>query len=206
MCGSGWFELVSSCLPTSSGYLIDCHRKIEYKEEIWSKIVNLHAGLLQSDPLTWILLPLVFSPTKRAAARQRDYGKTDEASSTQLKMSTSSPDLSQFTLAEQQALSWGIPISALHYFDHPNYVNPPNNGPGLLAIFGICLALSWTMVPLRLYCRTSLLKASGLDDVFMICALVLATLMSIFSIMVVHYGVGKHLYDVPLQDMEPLLK
>lgn len=65
-----------------------------------------------------------------------------------------------------------VPISVLLKLPPPNYVNPPTRGDSATVVFGIFTGLVVVVVSLRAYARTSVQQWFGLDDVFILLALV----------------------------------
>lgn len=54
----------------------------------------------------------------------------------------------------------------------PNYVNPPTRGDALLIVNSILIALVAIVVGLRMYTRIIIKRWFGLDDIFILVALV----------------------------------
>jgi hypothetical protein len=54
----------------------------------------------------------------------------------------------------------------------PNYVNPPTRGDALLIVNSILIALVVIVVGLRMYTRLIIKRWFGLDDIFILVALV----------------------------------
>lgn len=65
-----------------------------------------------------------------------------------------------------------VPISDLLKLPPPNYVNPSTRGDSAMIIFCIFTGLIVVVVSLRAYARTSVQQWFGLDDVFILLALV----------------------------------
>lgn len=110
----------------------------------------------------------------------------------------------------------------------------PNRGPQLIAVIAVLLVFSLTAIVLRCYVRISLVKAFGVDDYLMIFAMVcsnptskltdsyqrirnyvlLTHLQSQISFVLfcavaatgVHYGTGRHYWDLEPEDISEALK
>ena len=64
------------------------------------------------------------------------------------------------------------PASVIATWPTPNYKNPATRGNGVTIINAILISLSVILVALRLYVRIAIIKWFGLDDFFLILALV----------------------------------
>ena len=64
------------------------------------------------------------------------------------------------------------PASVVASWPTPNYADPVTRGPQLRIVALLGLILVWLTVGLRLYVRGFILKAFGIDDVFIAMALV----------------------------------
>ncbi|KAL9116238.1 MAG: hypothetical protein Q9227_000609 [Pyrenula ochraceoflavens] len=89
----------------------------------------------------------------------------------------------------------------------PNYIDPTTQGPAYNVIslcFGILAILFFSA---RLYSRFFVTRAPGLDDLFCGVGLGLAIANGILvAIAVKDYGVGRHVWDVPIQWLPSLRK
>jgi hypothetical protein len=65
-----------------------------------------------------------------------------------------------------------IPLSVLASWPAPNYINPETRGPSVVIFNAVLISIVTLTVLLRLYVRASMLRWLGLDDVFIIAALV----------------------------------
>ncbi|KAL7802365.1 hypothetical protein V8C44DRAFT_353411 [Trichoderma aethiopicum] len=82
-----------------------------------------------------------------------------------------------------------------------------NRGPQLLAVILTLLVFAFTATLLRCYVRIKLVKAFGLDDYLMVAALVSFILFCAVAIMGIHYGTGRHYWDIEQQqDIQEALK
>lgn len=111
----------------------------------------------------------------------------------------------------------------------------PNRGPQLIAVIAVLLVFSLTAIVLRCYVRISLVKAFGVDDYLMIFAMVCSkptsrhgfvsthpqlrvTLLTLPQSQIsfilfcavaatgVHYGTGRHYWDLQPEDISEALK
>ncbi|KAL6691185.1 hypothetical protein J3F84DRAFT_387059 [Trichoderma pleuroticola] len=82
----------------------------------------------------------------------------------------------------------------------------PNRGPQLIAVIAVLLAFSVTALVLRCYVRISLVKAFGLDDYLMIFAMISFILFCAAAATGVHYGTGRHYWDLEPEDISEALK
>ncbi|KAH6643249.1 hypothetical protein BKA67DRAFT_131639 [Truncatella angustata] len=73
-----------------------------------------------------------------------------------------------------------------------------DRGPQLEAVVIVLLALCWVSVSLRCYTMGFLLRRFYAEDWLAIITLILYTAYSSFSLLGVHYGLGAHIADVPL--------
>ncbi|KAE8452235.1 hypothetical protein EG329_001702 [Mollisiaceae sp. DMI_Dod_QoI] len=76
-----------------------------------------------------------------------------------------------------------------------------DRGPELASVLGLFLGLATIFVCLRLYVKTFLSKSWGVDDVLLIVALIFFTTYCACSATGVHYGTGRHVTDIPLDDI-----
>jgi hypothetical protein len=67
------------------------------------------------------------------------------------------------------------PVDVLLSWPTPNYVNPKTRGPALAIVNYTLAAVTIITVALRLYTRVFIKRWFGLDDVFIILALVIIT-------------------------------
>ncbi|KAL1954331.1 hypothetical protein VTO42DRAFT_1405 [Malbranchea cinnamomea] len=74
-------------------------------------------------------------------------------------------------------------------------------------VFGIGIAFIifiFIVICLRMYVRSVLIKAVGLDDITMVIGTILTFALSVASMIAAHYGVGKHVDDIPQENMVPM--
>ncbi|PVH72145.1 hypothetical protein DL98DRAFT_470789 [Cadophora sp. DSE1049] len=67
----------------------------------------------------------------------------------------------------------------------------PSLGPHLLGVSILFLVTSWIMAGLRCFVRLRIVKAFGVDDWFLLVAVIFFTLMCAFNITSVSYGIGE---------------
>ncbi|KAI9036469.1 uncharacterized protein KD926_001812 [Aspergillus affinis] len=76
-------------------------------------------------------------------------------------------------------------------------------------VFGVgigFMAFITVVLSLRVYARAVILRAMGVDDVFIVIGTTLTFGLSISSIIAAYYGVGRHIDDIPENDFTPMLK
>ncbi|KAF1933936.1 uncharacterized protein M421DRAFT_414984 [Didymella exigua CBS 183.55] len=99
------------------------------------------------------------------------------------------------------------PIDVILSWPKPNYANPHTRGDALLIINSILIALAVIVVGLRMYTRLIIKRWFGLDDVFTLLALMFAVgLTTVVLLANQRYGWDRHVYDIPLNKLEPTLK
>jgi hypothetical protein len=64
------------------------------------------------------------------------------------------------------------PLSIIEKWPKPNYDHPVTRGPALPIVSVICATLALIVVLMRFYTRFVILRAPGLDDLFIFLALV----------------------------------
>ncbi|KAL7916825.1 hypothetical protein GGI35DRAFT_49796 [Trichoderma velutinum] len=82
----------------------------------------------------------------------------------------------------------------------------PNRGPQLIAVIAVLLVFSLTAIILRCYVRISLVKAFGVDDYLMVFAMITFILFCAVALTGVHYGTGRHYWDLEPEDIQEALK
>ncbi|KAN0115321.1 hypothetical protein V8E51_004865 [Hyaloscypha variabilis] len=85
----------------------------------------------------------------------------------------------------------------------PNFVNPEYIGHRVLILNAIFLSLATIVVGLRIYSRLGILHNVGIEDYFVIAGWLLSIAFSIVCILLSKYGLGVHLWDVPLTTFSP---
>ena len=91
-------------------------------------------------------------------------------------------------------------------FPPPNYINPTTRVPIVLGLTISTCALALLFTGGRLYARTSMKKALGVDDWMMLGATFLATALSILGAISCQFGLGYHLWDLRSEWGEPYYK
>ncbi|KAH7126850.1 hypothetical protein B0J11DRAFT_287720 [Dendryphion nanum] len=100
-----------------------------------------------------------------------------------------------------------VPPEVLLSFPTPNYDDPVTRGHALLVVNSIFVALTVVVVCMRMYTRIYLKRWFGVDDVFILLALVF-TLGLTAAVLLANrnFGWDRHIYDIPLTQIEPTLK
>jgi len=65
-----------------------------------------------------------------------------------------------------------VPIEVIASWPTPDYISPETRGPGLIILNSVLIIILTVVVLLRLYVRVHMLKWFGIDDLFIIVALV----------------------------------
>jgi hypothetical protein len=92
------------------------------------------------------------------------------------------------------------PVSEIAKWPVPNYVNPTHvRGPELLIITCIFFPLAALMVALRIFTRIRVSKAFGVDDVFLLTALVPTGAITVLTgLAMTRWDWNRHIWDVPI--------
>ncbi|KZM19709.1 uncharacterized protein EKO05_0004087 [Ascochyta rabiei] len=99
------------------------------------------------------------------------------------------------------------PTQVLLAWPTPNYVNPVTRGDALLIVNAVLIALVVITVGMRMYTRLIIKRWFGIDDVFILLALVFAIgLTAVVLLANQRYGWDRHIYDIPLNQLMPTLK
>ncbi|KAF1365915.1 hypothetical protein EJ07DRAFT_53053, partial [Lizonia empirigonia] len=99
------------------------------------------------------------------------------------------------------------PVEVILSWPTPNYANPVTRGNALLVVNSIFIALVVIFVGLRMYTRLIIKRWFGLDDVFILLALVFSIgLTAVVLLANQRYGWDRHLYDIRLNKLVPTLK
>lgn len=91
-------------------------------------------------------------------------------------------------------------------FPPPNYVDPTTRVPIVLGLTISTCVLALLFTGGRLYARTHIKKALGVDDWMMLGATFLATILSISGAISCRFGLGYHLWDTRSEWEEPYYK
>ncbi|KAL8818615.1 MAG: hypothetical protein Q9191_007902 [Dirinaria sp. TL-2023a] len=85
-----------------------------------------------------------------------------------------------------------------------NFVDPLNMGPNLVACNIVLLIIAVLVVAARIVSRTVLTDwRLGWDDYTMLLAFIGTIIFSSFVMTTTHYGLGKHMWDVPMSTYSP---
>ncbi|KAM3152555.1 hypothetical protein ABEW05_007015 [Botrytis cinerea] len=99
------------------------------------------------------------------------------------------------------------PPQILSTFPQPNYIDPVTRGPVLLIITVVFLPIIYIVVGLRTFTRTHLSKHFGIDDVFLLIALVPTTACAVIALLAQErWKWNRHIWDVAPDDAEFGLK
>ncbi|KAJ4989844.1 hypothetical protein SVAN01_04681 [Stagonosporopsis vannaccii] len=99
------------------------------------------------------------------------------------------------------------PFDVILSWPTPNYANPVTRGDALIIVNSIFIALVVLVVGLRMYTRLAIKRWFGLDDVFILLALLFTIGLTIVVLLAnVKYGWDRHLWDIPLDKLVPTLK
>ncbi|KAF2415737.1 hypothetical protein EJ08DRAFT_739708 [Tothia fuscella] len=95
------------------------------------------------------------------------------------------------------------PPSVLVTWPAPNYENPVTRGSSVTVLSAIFISLSVIAVLLRLYVRIFIKKWVGLDDFFIVLALIFSIGNTVvFELGVQKFGWNRHIWDIPLNWIE----
>ncbi|KAK8093776.1 Satratoxin biosynthesis SC1 cluster protein 4, partial [Apiospora hydei] len=82
----------------------------------------------------------------------------------------------------------------------------PNRGPELFAIDIVFALLALTACILRVFTRTFMVKAFGVDDILMVVSTAFFLVYASFSIAGTHFGTGHHHKDLPVANIQAAMK
>ena len=88
----------------------------------------------------------------------------------------------------------------------PNFVNPTTRVPIVLGSTVSTCVLALLLTSGRLYARAYIKHVLGIDDWMMLCAVILAIVLSILGATSCLYGLGYHLWDIRPEWGEPYYK
>ncbi|KAI0133382.1 hypothetical protein F4776DRAFT_133516 [Hypoxylon sp. NC0597] len=89
----------------------------------------------------------------------------------------------------------------------PNFVDPPNQLPGNIAVHTIFLTLSTLCVIMRIYTRLHVSRVKlGVDDYLCLVAYAATVTYSGLLLECFHWGIGRHIWDEPVVWLIPALK
>ncbi|RAL65815.1 hypothetical protein DID88_005478 [Monilinia fructigena] len=85
----------------------------------------------------------------------------------------------------------------LSTFPQPNYINPETRGPALLIITAIFLPIVYIVVGLRTFTRIYLSKHFGVDDIFLLIALIPTSICAVLALLAQErWKWNRHIWDV----------
>ncbi|KAL2067081.1 hypothetical protein VTL71DRAFT_1505 [Oculimacula yallundae] len=84
----------------------------------------------------------------------------------------------------------------------PNF-NQPYEATALIVCIGVFLPLAVLTSAIRIYTRTRIISELAVDDYLMLLALACSVMLTGFILNLLNYGLGKHLYDVPIHMLYP---
>ncbi|CAH0002448.1 unnamed protein product [Clonostachys byssicola] len=83
---------------------------------------------------------------------------------------------------------------------------PESRGDQIKGVAIFFLALTTFASLLRVYCRAWVIKAFAVDDWLAAAAQILYICFSVFEILGVHYGTGRHIGDIPVEDISKAMQ
>ncbi|KAI9672493.1 MAG: hypothetical protein M1817_003259 [Caeruleum heppii] len=87
----------------------------------------------------------------------------------------------------------------------PNYENPESIADRVIVVNAVFLPLAIIFVILRSFTRIHLTHGFGMDDYALVVSLLLSIAFTSIAIVQTHYGLGMHLWEVPLMTFTPKL-
>ncbi|QDS72116.1 hypothetical protein FKW77_003736 [Venturia effusa] len=100
-----------------------------------------------------------------------------------------------------------IPAEVIAKWPPANYINPETRGNTVVIVNIVLMSLVAFVVSLRLYVRIYLLRWFGLDDVFIIIALIATAGFTTCMILAnVQFGWSRHIWDIPLERISAALQ
>ncbi|RAR01158.1 integral membrane protein [Stemphylium lycopersici] len=99
------------------------------------------------------------------------------------------------------------PYDVLLSWPTPNYDNPPTRGPALVIVNSIFISLATLTVAARLYTRIVIKRWFGIDDIFIVLALLFTFgLTTVVLLANKSYGWDRHVWDIPFEKFVPTSK
>ncbi|KAH6878515.1 hypothetical protein BKA58DRAFT_96979 [Alternaria rosae] len=99
------------------------------------------------------------------------------------------------------------PVDVLLSWPTPNYIDPETRGPALLIVNSILIALTVLTVAARLYTRLVIKRWFGIDDVFILIALLFTCgLTAVVLLANLRFGWNRHVWDIPFSMFVPAFK
>ncbi|PGH15341.1 hypothetical protein AJ79_02507 [Helicocarpus griseus UAMH5409] len=84
-----------------------------------------------------------------------------------------------------------------------NFVNPPYDGTRFAVVNAVFMPLAVIAVLIRIWTRFAITRAGGLDDYLMVFAVLCSVVITGLTVTMLHYGLAKHMWDVPITDFSP---
>ncbi|KAJ6005752.1 hypothetical protein N7451_003696 [Penicillium sp. IBT 35674x] len=85
-----------------------------------------------------------------------------------------------------------------------NFINPDYVGTKFLVVNCVFLPLAVIALAVRTWTRLFVVRSFRADDYLMVMALILSCVMTGVTLDMLHWGLGKHMWDVPLSDFSPM--
>ncbi|OQD79502.1 hypothetical protein PENANT_c049G00090 [Penicillium antarcticum] len=85
-----------------------------------------------------------------------------------------------------------------------NFVDPPYIGTKFLVVNCVFLPLAAVALFVRTWTRLFIVRSFGSDDYLMIIALLLSCVLTAVTLEMLNWGLGKHMWDVPIQYVSPI--
>ncbi|KAK4222260.1 hypothetical protein QBC38DRAFT_88264 [Podospora fimiseda] len=80
----------------------------------------------------------------------------------------------------------------------PNFIDPPSQVPGNVALHGVLLTVSTLSMVMRFYTRCCITRSKwGMDDVFCFISYGMSLGFSALMFKTFEYGIGRHMWDTP---------
>jgi hypothetical protein len=97
------------------------------------------------------------------------------------------------------------PLEVIAAWPKPNYEDPPTRGPVNIILNSVLFPIAFGIVGIRVYTRLCLSKCFGIDDWFMLLALLPTAAFSTTALVIeLHLGFNKHIWDIHLTDLAML--
>ncbi|PYI00525.1 hypothetical protein BO78DRAFT_438518 [Aspergillus sclerotiicarbonarius CBS 121057] len=84
-----------------------------------------------------------------------------------------------------------------------NFVDPPHCGTKFIVVNCVFLPLAVLALGVRTWTRLFVVRSVSWDDYLMILAVILSAVLSAVTLDMLNYGLGRHMWDVPLDDLTP---
>ncbi|KAK8867636.1 hypothetical protein PGQ11_006214 [Apiospora arundinis] len=97
----------------------------------------------------------------------------------------------------------GILYAAAPPFGVTRNPDEPHQATTLVVVTGIFLPLAVISMAIRTYTRAAIVRKVAFDDYLMLAATILSTGMCVLVLQMLNWGLGKHLWNVPISDLYP---